>query len=215
VKRWAVALLLAALWLCARPGRADAQDPRLRGRLSAHALAEVTALVDSARAAGLPTEPLVAKALEGASKRADGPRIVASVRTLAARLGTARQALGRGASEAELTSAAAALYLGVGTDALRRVQAGSRGRPLAPAYVALAFLVQQGVPADASTRIVTRLVEARATEGDFAVLQRQVAADVGAGAAPAAAAATRARGLVIGRGSADGVAPRPLVEPGP
>jgi len=213
VKRWMIALAL--LWLGARPGTADAQDPRLRGRLPAPALAEVTALVDSARAAGLPTEPLIAKALEGASKRADGPRIVASVRGLAARLGTARQALGRGASETELTSAAAALYVGVGADALRRVQAGGRGRPLAPAYVALAFLVQQGVAPDASTRIVTSLVEARATDGDFAVLQRQVAADVGAGAVPATAAATRARSLVVGRGGASPAGTRPDAEPRP
>jgi hypothetical protein len=207
VKRWMM-IALALLGLATRPDGAEAQDPRLRGRLPAPALVEVTARVDSARAAGLPTEPLVSKALEGASKRADGPRIVASVRRLAVQLGTARQALGRGASETELTSAAAALSVGVGPDALRRVQAGGRGRPLAPAYVALAFLVQQGVAPDASTRIVTRLVEARATDGDFAVLQRQVAADVGAGAAPATAAATRARGLVAGRGS-PGAEPRP------
>lgn len=214
MKRW-MRTALALLGLCAAAGEANAQDPRLRGRLPAPALAEVTAVVDSARAAGLPTEPLVAKALEGASKRADGPRIVASVRSLAVRLGTARQALGRGASEAELTSAAAALYLGVAPDALRRVQAGGRGRPLAPAYVALAFLVQQGVAPDASTRIVTSLLDARATDGDFAVLQRQVAADVGAGAAPAAAAETRARGLVMSRGAARPSLPGPGAEPRP
>jgi len=213
VRRWPVVVLSAVMWLSARPAEAEAQDPRLRGRLSPPVLAEVGAVVDSARAAGLPAEPLVAKALEGASKRADGARIVASVRGLAARLATAREALGRGASEAELTSAAAALYLGVRPEALRRVQAGGRGRALAPAYVALAYLVQQGVTPEASTRIVTSLLEARATEGDFAALQRQVAADVGAGAAPAAAAQTRAQGLILGRTRPAPRAPGPEPRP--
>lgn len=198
MKRWIFAALAAAFVLV--PGVAAAQDARLRAALSAPVAATVQAVVDSARAEGLPTEPLTAKALEGASKGADPTRIVASVRTLAGRLRTAREALGAAAGEAELTSAAAALYLGVTPADLRRVRTGAqRGRTLAPAYVALAFLVQQGVPAEASTGIVARLVEARASDGDFAVLQRQVAADVRAGAQPTAAASARARGLIIAR----------------
>lgn len=198
MKRW---MLGAVVVLAAAPPPAAAQDARLRAALPPPVLAAVQAAMDSARAAGLPAEPLASKALEGASKGADGPRIVASVRALAQRLRTARETLGPRAAEAELTSAAAALYVGVSPDALRRVQGGApRGRPLATAYVALAFLVQQGVPPETSSRIVARLLEARATDGDFAVLQRQVATDVGAGAPPAAAASTRARGLVIARG---------------
>ncbi|HEX9938919.1 MAG TPA: hypothetical protein VGB15_17395, partial [Longimicrobium sp.] len=56
--------------------------------------------------------------------------------------------------------------------------------------------------------IVARLVEARASDAEFAVLQRQVAADVRAGAHPAAAASARARGLIIARppGTAPAVA---------
>src|SRR5256886_4596409 len=45
------------------------------------------ALVDSAHTAMLPTEPLVQRALEGATKRASGDAIVAAVRRLAADLG--------------------------------------------------------------------------------------------------------------------------------
>lgn len=205
MKRWILAAAAACVLL---PTAAAAQDPRLRTALPAPVAATVQAVVDSARAEGLPTEPLTAKALEGASKGADAGRIVASVRTLAGRLRTAREALGPAAGEAELTSAAAALYLGVTPQALRRVRAGApRGRTLAPAYVALAFLVQQGVPAETSTGIVARLVEVRASDGDFAVLQRQVAADVRAGAQPAAAASARAHGLIIARpaGTAPGV----------
>src|SRR2546430_14518124 len=70
------------------------------------------ALVDSAHTAMLPTEPLVQRALEGATKRASGDAIVAAVRRLAADLGHARDALGSTASPAELTAGAAALRAG-------------------------------------------------------------------------------------------------------
>lgn len=200
MKRWFIALGTMGLLI---PAAARAQDPRLRAALPAATAAAVQAVADSARAEGLPAEPLAAKALEGASKGADQARILASVRTLAGRLRTARAALGPAAGDAELTSAAAALYLGVQPADLRRVRAGApRGRPLATAFVSLAFLVQQGVPAGTSAGIVARMVEARATDGDFAALQRQVAADVHAGATPAAAAFARARGLMLGRGTA-------------
>src|SRR5690606_19342611 len=47
-----------------------AQDARLAARLDPPVLDRVTYMLDSVRTAGLPTEPLVDKALEGASKRA-------------------------------------------------------------------------------------------------------------------------------------------------
>src|SRR6266576_2158942 len=74
-------------------GRATAQqaDSRLE-RLDAATRPTVAALVDSAHTAMLPTEPLVQRALEGATKRASGDAIVAAVRRLAADLGHARDA---------------------------------------------------------------------------------------------------------------------------
>src|SRR5438067_914173 len=79
------------------------QDPRLT-RLPPEAQAPVGARVDSARAAGLPAEPLVQRALEGATKQAPGDLIVAAVQRLAADLGRARDALGSTASPAELSA---------------------------------------------------------------------------------------------------------------
>ncbi|HEX8906777.1 MAG TPA: hypothetical protein VF771_18140 [Longimicrobiaceae bacterium] len=195
---FAIALALSP----ALPRDGRAQDPRLRGRLDAPTLSAVTSSIDSARAVGLPTEPLVRKALEGARKGADGARIAASVRTLAAHLGVARTALGARAGEAELTSAAAALYVGVRSDDLRRVQARAGGRSTAMAFVALAFLVQQGVTPETSSRLIESLVGARASDDELMLLQRQVAADVGSGAPPGDAAAARARGLLDRHGAA-------------
>ncbi|HYK11547.1 MAG TPA: hypothetical protein VEV39_12165, partial [Gemmatimonadales bacterium] len=51
-------------------------------------------IIDSAARAGLPTRPLVEKALEGSAKGASVDAIATAVRSLAQALGTARQALG-------------------------------------------------------------------------------------------------------------------------
>src|SRR6266566_8930020 len=80
----ASACALAAAFVA---GTAAGQDPRLT-RLPAEAQAPVGALVDSARAAGLPAEPLVQRALEGATKQAPGDLIVAAVQRLADRKST-------------------------------------------------------------------------------------------------------------------------------
>src|SRR2546427_10513559 len=75
-------------------GRATAQqtDSRLE-RLDAATRPAVVALLDSARSALLPPEPLVQRALEGATKRASGELIVAAARRLAPALEQARGAL--------------------------------------------------------------------------------------------------------------------------
>src|SRR5439155_685078 len=82
----AVATALAAAFVATA---AAAQDPRL-GRLDPGTRPLVAVAIDSARAAGLPTEPLVQRALEGATKGAPGPLIVSAVQRLAADLGRAR-----------------------------------------------------------------------------------------------------------------------------
>src|SRR5437016_3194924 len=87
---------------------AAAQDPRYQ-RLDPDTRAHVSAVIDSARTVGLPTEPLIQRALEGVLKGAGSDRIVAAVRRLAVDLGVARSALGSGASSAELEAGVAAL----------------------------------------------------------------------------------------------------------
>src|SRR5215467_2754303 len=76
----------------------QAQDPRLLHRLDTATLGAIGVLMDSARADGLPIEPLVQRALEGAAKHAEPDRIVGAVRRLAGELGVARAALGRTSS---------------------------------------------------------------------------------------------------------------------
>src|SRR5437016_3711798 len=104
-------------------------DPRL-ARLDTAARSLVAVAIDSARAAGLPTEPLVQRALEGATKDAPGTLIVSAVQRLAADLGRARAALGASATSPGLEAGAAAGVFGA--NALD-VNAGARGaRPGRP-----------------------------------------------------------------------------------
>jgi hypothetical protein len=176
--------------------RVGAQDARLTQRLDAMTAHAVSAIVDSARAAGLPSEPLVQKALEGASKRASGEQIASAVRRLHARLAAARSALGAGAAEAELVAAAAVLDLGASADGLRDLREPKIDRSLAGPLVGLAYLIQRGVAPDASLEIVRSMLRAKLSDTEFVALQRLVDQDIRAGAPAADAASMRARALI-------------------
>src|SRR5687768_16484202 len=91
--------------------QASAQEPRL-SRLPEAARTQVDAILAAAGTAGLPAEPLVDRALEGAAKGASPERIVAAVSQLLERLRIARLAFGESASGAELTAGASALRAG-------------------------------------------------------------------------------------------------------
>ena len=168
VRALSLALLLAI------PGAAAAQDSRLIERLDTATAASVQQVVDSARRAGLPTEPLVQKALEGGTLGASGDRIVAAVRALHGQLGRARDALGGSASEAELTAAAGALRAGLPPGALRRLQSLRSGRPLVVPIAVLTDLVAEGVPAEQATRSVLDLARDGRPDDEFVALRRQV-----------------------------------------
>jgi len=172
-------------------GRATAQqaDARLE-RLDAATRPTVAALLDSARTAMLPTEPLVQRALEGATKRASGDAIVTAVRRLAADLGHARDALGSTASPAELTAGAAALRAGASQATLAQLR-HARREPLTVPLAVLADLVASGVPVDSAAAAVLGLA-ARARDADLVEFRRAVERDIALGAPPAAATAAAA-----------------------
>jgi hypothetical protein len=178
---------------------AHAQDARL-ARLPADARNVVGEVIDSARVAGLPHEPLVQKALEGLSKGADGARIVGAVQRLADRLRMARATLGDGASETELVSAAAALYAGVEPDAIRRLTRPSPGASLALRLVVLADLIYLGVAHDTAAARINDLVTAGVRDEDYVTLRDRVRDDVRGGAEPGPATTLRVRALLTRSG---------------
>jgi hypothetical protein len=185
IKFMAVALLLMSLSTAA-----VAQDPRLN-RLDPEARAGVAAILDSARSAGLPTEPLLDRALEGAAKRAPAPAIVAAVQRLAAQLEHARAILGPRASAAELEAGAAALRAGADSTVLHRLRSSRPQDPLTVPLAVLADLVAQGVPPDTAASAVLALTPVT-SDDELIEFRRSVERDIGLGAPPAAAASVRA-----------------------
>ena len=186
------------LVLFGAPAALSAQDPRLEGRLDPATRDAVAALVDSARAAGLPTEPIVDKALEGATKHASGERIVAALRNLSSDLRAARTALGAQAPDADVVAGATAIRAGAHPDVLDRLEQARGKSGLAVPLAVLADLVARGVPVDTAASVVLNLARGGANDGDFTSLERGVAQDIGAGASPGVAAAVRSHGAGAG-----------------
>lgn len=187
VGRGVLALLAGALSVA--HAAAQGIDPRLE-RLDETTRAVVMGIVDSARAVGLPANPLVERALEGVTKGASAELIVSAVRRLATDLGRARDALGPGASAVELNAGAAALRAGAGPEVLTRLR-GARGhQSVTMALAVLTDLVARGVPVDTATTAVLALA-ATGRDEDLVEFRRAVERDIAIGAPPGAAASIR------------------------
>jgi hypothetical protein len=156
------------------PGIILAQDPRLVARLDPATRAPVERLADSARTAGLPSEPLIQKALEGASKRAPGPRIVTAVAHVLESLRGARGVLGTDATSDELVAGAASLRAGASPTMLRELQQLSPRDGLAVPLAVLTDLVVSGVTVDAAWRSVERLAQRGARDMEFLELRDRI-----------------------------------------
>jgi hypothetical protein len=175
---------------------AHAQDPRLGNRLDAPSRIAILALIDSAKAQGIPTEPLVQKVNQGQAMGADGPRIVAAVRTLAREMATAHRALGTVATADEIQAAASAVHAGVPAVQLgKNKKQGGLRRSLSQPFTVLADIVSRGVPVEAGVNAIRSLVGAGAKDADINDFQRNVSGDIEKGAPPAAAAETRAKAV--------------------
>jgi hypothetical protein len=173
--------------------------------LAAETMKVVTALMDSARAEGLPADILLQKALEGATKGANEQRIREAVRALLNRLRLARTVLGRDASEPELSAASGAIYAGVDTSDIgrlgelqsRRVAAGASGeRTLTAELVVLTDLISRDVPVDAASHVVIGLAEANVGYDEMLEFRNAVERDIRSGTVPVQSAFRRAKRIV-------------------
>ena len=172
--------LLAGVLLLLMARTVEGQDRRLADRLDATTASAVQRVVDSAAREGLPTEPLVQKALEGSTLGAPGDRIVAAVGALHGQLGRARAALGGRASEADLAAAAGALRAGLPPTALERLHSLRGDRPLVVPIAVLTDLVAEGVPPDEATRSVLDLARDGRPDEEFMALRQRRVDDAGA-----------------------------------
>ena len=148
-----------------------------------------------AQSRGLPLQPLVAKVREGQIKRAAPERIRIAVAALAARLDSARAALGSSSNAAELVAGADALSAGVDQPALRTVRTAGGARDLAAPLGALAQLVASGVPVKRATAMVVELLRRNAGGNEMLAFGVAVEADVGAGVPAEESALFRLRAM--------------------
>lgn len=168
----------------------------LATRLDKPTYTAVTAIVDSARHASLPTKPLLDKALEGAAKGSDGPTIITAVHLLSLRMGSAKDGLGSGASADEIRAAVSALEAGVSPPFLAKLRSASAKRRVTMPLAVLSDLIARNVPVPTASDLVLQLARAGTRDADLVAFQRNVRTDIDRGADPTVAATTRARGLV-------------------
>jgi hypothetical protein len=188
-----IVLALLALPLCM--GAQEPRTARLEGKLDGETHALVLRTLDSARTRGLPTEPLVDKALEGATKKAAGARIQAAVSTLLLRLEAARDALAPNPTPRDITAGADALAFGATREALKTMRAIRPNESVAVPLGVLTQLVASGVPVGRATRVVAELLRRGARDEQLIALNEDVRSYVAAGASPEVALDVRTRGL--------------------
>jgi hypothetical protein len=168
---------------------------RLEQALDADTYRAVTQVIDDARSRALPTDPLVDRALEGAMKRAPGPRIRAAVSSLAQRLEVAKKELAPSPTDSDVAAGAGALSVGVPREALREIRAIRPDRPVAVPLGVLTELVSRRVPVDRATTLVVELIRRGATPPQLVALGENVQRDIAAGIEPSAALDIRRRGF--------------------
>lgn len=157
----------------------------------------VQSLIDSAKAEGLPAQPLISKAQEGVSKHAASPLIARVVRTVFLSLREARAVLGGQANRDELTAGGAALQAGIPATAIIDLRQAGHGKSITVPLVVMADLVSRGVPRDTASRAILQLWMQGAGEADLMGLSQSVGQDILSGAAPAEALLSRARKVPI------------------
>ena len=128
-------------------------------------------LFDEAAAKGLPTAPLINRALEGAARRVNGARILSVVRAHAVALAEAKGALGDISTVAELDAGADAIRAGIDLKTLSSVRGTRHAGTAVTALVVLTDVVNRGVPTPTARDAVTAL--ARLPQSDDALLGLQ------------------------------------------
>jgi hypothetical protein len=191
--------LVLAFAVSAATMRAQEVDRTLPSQLSAPTRATLERLIDSARVAGLPVDPLYSKVREGVFRGADEPRLLAAVQRLTRDLGDAYSALGDSAGAEEIAAGANALRAGVRPADLSRLRE-SRGRrpdhPLTVALVVLADLATRGVPPAMAAASLNELVARNVSDGSLLSFRQNVECDLVGGRSAASALDARTRAMI-------------------
>ena len=179
---------LLVVFVSFAPGvSAGKTDPRLAGRFDAGTAAALQAEVDRAAAEGVPSEPLVLKALEGAAKGATRDKIQAAIRRNAQAMREALRALGPRTSEAELTAGAGALLAGAPVDSLRSLRAARGDSSIVVPLVVMTDLLARRVPARQAADVVVASWRGGVSAAALLEMREWVYRDIQSGMDPSAA----------------------------
>jgi hypothetical protein len=179
-RRLAVVTLLAGV----AGATATAQDSRLSLIVDVPTRDAVRSQLGSASAAGLPTDPLMSKALEGVAKKASSKSIRAAMSALEKRMRRANALLVPDPTVDELAAGADALYVGVPEKTLKQMRALAPKRSIALELGVLTELVARKVPVKQASRMVLDLMARGATGTQLTALSSAVQSDVAAGLKP-------------------------------
>ena len=209
------ALLVLGATTAATAQQADANAAayqRIRAALPGAQATAFESIIASARARGLPIEPLVDKALEGVAKRKPANLIVAVVRARADQLGRAQELSGvRAGPDIEIV--AEALQRGVPEHAVTQMRSGAKpNEPFGLALHTYADLVQAGVPPEVAIEVLAGWRARGARAGELrelpAAVERLVREGVPPGRAAGAVAAALRSGNAAASATVDGVVGR-------
>jgi len=139
---------------------------------------QVSQIIESAAAAGLPASHIVAKAQFAVLVRAPGPKVVETARAVAARLEVARKSIDPHTQANDIVNAEEALSYNVPADILRRISAASPKAPIAVPLSVLTQLVATRVPVNRAGQIVLEMVRRGATPTQLQALGNGVDSDV-------------------------------------
>lgn len=142
-------------------------DQRLASRFPTSVALRLDALIDSAAAEGLPTEPLILRALEGGAKGVAADRIQAALSRLHASLRRARDVLGVASAPSDLTTAATALQTGLEPARLLELRNLRGTRSLTVPLGSYLDLVAQGAVSERAWLRVMDLARRDATDREY------------------------------------------------
>jgi hypothetical protein len=159
-------------------------------------------IFDMAAAAGLPTQKLVNRALQGAGMGKNGKAILAKVREHASALAEARIALGLTSTATELDAGADALRVGIPASTLAQIRASRPGASVEMPLMVITDLVSsRGVPVANARDAVTALARLPKADDALMSLQQVVAKNSVRGPGMALDALNRyVKGTVAGNG---------------
>jgi hypothetical protein len=185
-----ISLLGFVILFATAPLQAQTGLQRAKAALPRNAARTLEQTVADARKRGLPTEPLVDKALEGIAKRVPPNAILKAVRDRSALLARADAALRPFGppTGVDITSTADALQRGVSADVVKKVRAGRRkGEPVGMALHTVADLMDRKVPASVAVDVINSWRRRGGRNEELRELPAEVERLIREGASPSAA----------------------------